>query len=74
MEVTTGAVPLPRVAAASQTDHADSALAVTGKLSGAPGIPIIGPVGYLAISLGLTQVGEPALPTASRAEVKLSAG
>ncbi len=74
MDVTSGAVPLPRVAAVSQTDHADSALAVTGKLSGAPGMPMIGPVGYFAISLALTQVGAPALPTANRAEVRLSAG
>lgn len=45
-----------------------------GRLSGAPGMPMIGPVGYLAISLALTHVGEPALPTANRAEVKFSAG
>ena len=47
---------------------------MVGKLSGAPGIPTIGPVGYLAISLALTHAGEPALPTASRADVRLSAG
>jgi hypothetical protein len=74
MDVTTGAVPLPRVAAVSQTDHADTAFDVIGRLSGAPGMPIIGPVGYFAISLDLTQVGAPALPIASRAEVRLSAG
>ena len=35
---------------------------------------IIGPVGYLAISGALTQVGAAALPTASRADVRFSAG
>ena len=39
-----------------------------------PAMPIIGPVGYLLISAGLTQVGVPALPVARRAEVRLGAG
>ncbi len=74
MDVTTGAVPLPRAAAVSQTDQADTPLDVIGRLSGTPGMPIKGPVGYLAISFALTQVGLEALPTANRAEVRLSAG
>ena len=53
IEVTNGGAPLPRVGAVSQTDHADTELGVTVRLSGTPGIPIIGPVGYLAISDGL---------------------
>jgi hypothetical protein len=78
MDVTTGAVPLPRAAPpvceVSQTDHADTALDVIGRLFGTPGMPISGPVGYLAISFALTQVGLAELPTANRAEVRLSAG
>ncbi|CKN74964.1 Uncharacterised protein [Mycobacterium tuberculosis] len=42
--------------------------------AGAPGMPTSGPVGYLAISAGLTHVGCPAVPVASRADVKFSAG
>src|ERR1700757_3569570 len=72
--VTNGGAPVPRVGAVSHTDHADTEFAVTLRLSGTPGIPIIGPVGYLAISDALTQVTAPALPTASRADVRLSAG
>src|SRR5205085_4940876 len=76
--VTTAAVPLawvaPRVAAVSHADHADTAVDVTGKLSGTPGMPLVGPVGYLAISAALTQAGAAGLPTANRAEVRLSAG
>jgi hypothetical protein len=74
IEVTSGGAPLPRVGAVSHTDHADTEFAVTVRLSGTPGIPIIGPVGYLPISDALTHVTAPALPTASRAEVRLSAG
>jgi hypothetical protein len=37
-------------------------------------MPIIGPVGYFAISLDFTHAGAAALPTASRADVKLRAG
>ena len=41
---------------------------------GTPGMPMIGPVGNFAISAAVTQVGAEELPTASRAEVRLSAG
>src|ERR1700754_4427625 len=74
MDVTTAAPQLPRAGAVSQTDHADTALDVIRMLSGTPGMPIVGPVGYLAISLALTQAGAAALPTARRADVRLSAG
>ena len=74
MAVTTGSCPLPRAAAVSHTDHAETGFAETVRSSGTPGIPIIGPVGYLAISPALTHVGADALPVASRADVRLSAG
>src|ERR1700678_4652017 len=74
IDVTSGIAALPRAGAVSHTDHADTELGVTLRLSGTPGMPTIGPVGYLAISAAFTQVGVAALPTASRADVRLSAG
>ncbi len=58
----------------SHTAQAETGLAVTLRSSGTPGMPIIGPVGYLPISLAFTHVGEVALPVASLADVRLSAG
>jgi hypothetical protein len=74
IDVTSGGVPLPRVGAVSHTDQADTEFGVTVRLSGTPGMPIIGPVGYLAISDALTQAGAEGLPMANRADVRLSAG
>jgi len=72
--VTTVASPLPRPGAVSQTAHAETALPEIARSSGIPAMPMIGPVGYLLISVDFTQVGDPALPVARRAEVRLSAG
>ena len=73
IDVTSGA-PAPRVGTVSQTDQADVDVGVTVRSSGTPGIPIIGPVGYFAISDAFTQATAAALPMANRAEVKFSAG
>ncbi len=37
-------------------------------------MPMIGPVGNLAISAAVTQVGAEAVPAASRAELRFKAG
>ena len=74
MAVTVGRSPLPRSGAVSHTDQAETGLAATLRSSGTPGMPIIGPVGCLAISVAFTHTGPVALPVARRAEVRLSAG
>ncbi|APU27659.1 Uncharacterised protein [Mycobacterium tuberculosis] len=74
IEVTTGLSALRGRPAVSHTAHAETAPRFTGMAAGAPGMPTSGPVGYLAISAGLTHVGCPAVPVASRADVKFSAG
>ncbi|GAB4919272.1 hypothetical protein MAHJHV28_33520 [Mycobacterium avium subsp. hominissuis] len=58
----------------SHTAQAEMAPRCTGIAAGAPGMPTSGPVGYFAISAGFTQVGWFAVPVASRAEVRFSAG
>ena len=72
--VTVAAALPPCTAAVSQTAQADSGLPDSESSSGMPGMPIMGPVGYLVISADVTHVGDPALPVANRADVRFSAG